>query len=449
VIKKGDKKIIKGWVMYDWANSVYSLVISTAIFPLFYDYQAKSVYAEQIGKSIKSIDPNDVTVTFFGYNVSPSVIYSMVLSISFLIVSLLSPILSGIADYTGNKKRFLQFFCYLGAMSCMSLFFFDAHYMEISMIPFLMASIGFWCSLVFYNAFLPEIASTKNQDDISARGFIMGYIGSVILLLICLILTQGEDLLGIKNLNNSLTKYCFVLVGVWWIGFAQVTYRVLPNNPFKKKPEADYIWKGYRELKIVYKEFMQTTRLKKYLYAFFFFNSGVQTVMLLATIFASKAIDWPKGGETSGLIIAILLIQILAAIGAKLMSNVSIKIGNISTLKISVVVWIILCAVAYVITTPAQFYIMASGVGLVMGGIQSIARSTYSKYLPETTDHASYFSFYDVSEKVGIVLGTAFFALTEYYFDDIRYSVISIAVFFVIGLFYLFKVPKEEKIIAH
>jgi UMF1 family MFS transporter len=312
--------------------------------------------------------------------------------------------------------------------------------MELSMLAVMLASIGFWCSLVFYNAFLPEIAPLDQQDEISARGFFMGYIGSVILLVVCLAMIMG--------IGTHLTKYSFLLVGLWWVFFAQRTYKVLPTNPFKKKPEADYIWKGFRELRIVYKEFMQTTRLKKYLYAFFFFNSGVQTVMLLATIFASKAIDWPEDDGGQGLIIAILLIQILAAIGAKVMSNMSIKIGNITTLKISVVIWIFLCGGAYIITRPIEFYIMAAGVGLVMGGIQSIARSTYSKYLPETTDHASYFSFYDVSEKIGIVLGTAFFAFTEYYFDDIRYSVISIAIFFVIGLFYLFKVPKKEKIIT-
>ena len=441
MIQKGDKKIIKGWVMYDWANSVYSLVISTAIFPIFYEAQTTATYLEKTGLKQNEIEPNDVTIDFFGYNVSPSVLYSLVISVSFLLVSFISPILSGIADYTGNKKRFLQFFCYFGSLSCMSLFFFDANYMEYSMISVLCASIGFWCSLVFYNAFLPEIAPLEDQDDISARGFIMGYIGSIILLLICLGLIMG--------FGPHLTKYCFILVGLWWIGFAQITYRVIPDNPFRKKPEADYIWKGYRELKIVYKEFMQTTRLKKYLYAFFFFNSGVQTVMLLATIFASKAIEWPEDEGTRGLIIAILLIQVLAAIGAKLMSNISIKIGNISTLKISVFIWIFLCFGAYFIITPTEFYILASFVGLVMGGIQSIARSTYSKYLPETTDHASYFSFYDVSEKVGIVLGTAFFAFTEWRFDDIRYSVISVALFFIIGLFYLFKVPKEEKIITN
>ena len=440
MIQKGDKKIIKGWVMYDWANSVYSLVISTAIFPIFYEAQTTATYLNETGLTAKEIESNDVTIDFFGYNVSPSVLYSLVISVSFLLVSFISPILSGIADYTGNKKRFLQFFCYFGSLSCMSLFFFDANYMEFSMISVLCSSIGFWCSLVFYNAFLPEIAPLEEQDDISARGFIMGYIGCIILLLICLGLIMGY--------GPHLTKYCFILVGLWWIGFAQITYRVIPNNPFRKKPEADYIWKGFRELKIVYKEFMQTTRLKKYLYAFFFFNSGVQTVMLLATIFASKAIEWPEDEGTTGLIIAILLIQILAAIGAKLMSNISIKIGNISTLKISVFIWILLCFGAYFITTPTEFYILASFVGLVMGGIQSIARSTYSKYLPETTDHASYFSFYDVSEKLGIVLGTAFFAFTEWRFDDIRYSVISIGLFFIIGLFYLFRVPKEEKIIT-
>ena len=440
MIVKGDERVIKGWVMYDWANSVYSLVISSAIFPIFYEAQTTAAYSEKVGLSPDQFEANDVTVDFFGYNVSPSVLYSLVISVSFMFVSFLSPILSGIADYTGNKKAFLKFFCYFGAFFCCSLFLFDTRHMELSMLSVMLASIGFWCSLVFYNAFLPQIAPLDRQDNISARGFIMGYVGSIILLVVCLAMIMG--------IGPHLTKYSFILVGVWWVVFAQRTYRVLPNNPYKKKPEADYIWKGFRELKIVYNEFMQTTRLKKYLYAFFFFNSGVQTVMLLATIFASKAIEWPEGEGTTGLIIAILLIQIVAAFGAKLMSKISLKIGNISTLKLSVFFWILLCIGAYIITKPIEFYVMAAGVGLVMGGIQSIARSTYSKYLPETTDHASYFSFYDVSEKIGIVLGTAFFAFTEYYFDDIRYSVISIAIFFIIGLFYLFKVPKEEKIIT-
>jgi len=437
MIKKGDKKIIRGWVMYDWANSVYNLVISSAIFPIFYDTQSKIVYAENnnIADWEKIPEGTKITIDFFGQQLSNSVIYSFVLSASFLVVALLSPILSGIADYTGSKKRFLQFFCYFGSFSAMSLYFFDAHYAEIGMLSIFIASIGFWNSLVFYNAFLPEIADPIDQDKISARGFSMGYLGSMILLVFCLIWIQ---------VFHYEVKWCFVFVGVWWIGFSQFTYRVLPINVHGKKPEPGYIWRGFRELKLVFKEFKRTKRLKRYLYAFFFFNTGVQTVMLMATIFANKEIQWPEGADTSGLIIAILLIQILGAVGAFLMSRLSNKIGNIYTLMVSVSLWIGLCIFAFLIKTPNEFYTMAAGVGLVMGGVQAIARSTYSKFLPPTTDSASYFSFYDVTEKIGIVFGTFFFGFMEYITESLRASVMSVTAFFVIGFILLFFVPKKE-----
>ena len=437
MIQKGDKKIIRGWVMYDWANSVYNLVISSAIFPIFYDTQSKIVYAENnnIADWKKIPEGTQVTIDFFGQQLSNSVIYSFVLSASFLVVAFLSPLLSGIADYTGSKKRFLQFFCYLGSFAAMSLYFFDAHYVEISMLSIFIASIGFWNSLVFYNAFLPEIANPIDQDKISARGFSMGYLGSMILLIFCLVWIQ---------VLHFDVRWCFVFVGVWWIGFSQFTYRVLPTNVHGKKPEPGYIWRGFRELKLVFKEFKQTKRLKRYLYAFFFFNTGVQTVMLMATIFANKEIQWPEGADTSGLIIAILLIQILGAVGAFIMSRLSNKIGNIYTLMVSVALWIGLCVFAFFIKTPNEFYTMAAGVGLVMGGVQSIARSTYSKFLPPTTDSASYFSFYDVTEKIGIVFGTFFFGFMEYITESLRASVTSVTAFFVIGFILLFFVPKKE-----
>jgi UMF1 family MFS transporter len=437
MIQKGDKKIIRGWVMYDWANSVYNLVISSAIFPIFYDTQSKIVYAENnnIADWKEIPEGTQVTIDFFGNQLSNSVIYSFVLSASFLVVAFLSPILSGIADYTGSKKRFLQFFCYFGSFSAMSLYFFDAHYAEIGMLSIFIASIGFWNSLVFYNAFLPEIADPIDQDKISARGFSMGYLGSMILLILCLVWIQ---------VLHYEVKWCFVFVGVWWIGFSQFTYRVLPINVHGKKPEPGYIWRGFRELKLVFKEFKRTKRLKRYLYAFFFFNTGVQTVMLMATIFANKEIQWPEGADTSGLIIAILLIQILGAVGAFLMSRLSNKIGNIYTLMVSVAIWILLCVYAFFIKTPNEFYTMAAGVGLVMGGVQAIARSTYSKFLPPTTDSASYFSFYDVTEKIGIVFGTFFFGFMEYITESLRASVMSVTAFFIIGFILLFFVPKKE-----
>jgi UMF1 family MFS transporter len=448
-MEKGNKKVIRGWVMYDWANSVYNLVISSAIFPIFYDTITTKYYKTQNydvtwdNADTITLKANEVvTVDFFGWQISNSALMSFILSASFLVVSFLSPLLSGVADYRGNKKRFMQFFCYMGAIASMSLFFFTdllrIGLIEIGLFSLFLASIGFWNSLVFYNSYLPEIAEVQDHDKLSARGFSMGYIGSMSLLIICLLLMK---------VGKMPVTYCFVIVGVWWISFSQITYRVLPNNSYKSKREKGYIWKGFKELKKVYNEFQSTFRLKRYLTSFFFFNTGVQTVMLMATYFAKKEISWPiKDGkiDDSGLIVAILLIQLLGAGGAFLMSRLSIKIGNIKTLAFSIIIWILICGMAFVIKTPTEFYLLAVAVGIVMGGVQAMARSTYSKYLPETKDHASYFSFYDVTEKIGIVLGTLFFGLMEIAFNNMRFSVLSVATFFLIGLILLFRVPKEE-----
>jgi UMF1 family MFS transporter len=393
-----------------------------------------------------------VLVDFFGSQVESQVLISYIFSASFLVVSFLSPLLSGVADFIGNKKRFMQFFCYLGAFSCIGLSVFQTN-IELGLIAVFLASIGFWNSLVFYNAYLPEIAETKDHDKISARGFSMGYVGAMILLVACLYFTMASDdtnglyvpFIG----ENWKAYYSFILVGIWWIGFSQITFRALPNNVNNKKREKGYIWKGFRELKTVFAEFRKTKRLKRYLMSFFFFNTGVQTVMLMAVYFAKKEIDWGDSGGDTGLIISILLIQILGAVGAFTMSRVSGKIGNIRTLMISVSIWVVLCIFAFFIKTPVQFYTLACGVGLVMGGVQAIARSTYSKFLPETKDHASYFSFYDVTEKIGIVLGTFFYGFMYSLTGNLRMSVLSIGFFFIIGLILLFFVPKNEKVLEN
>lgn len=468
-IQKGDKRTIRGWVMYDWANSVYNLVISSAIFPIFYDTVTTTQYklTHGIPEENSIPDGTNVTVNFFGWEVSNSALMSFVLSASFLLVSFLSPLLSGIADYRGNKKRFLQFFCYLGATACISLFYFNdllkSDLIEVGLLSLFIASIGFWNSLVFYNSYLPEIAEPKDHDKISARGFSMGYFGSMLLLVICLLLIKIPALtFGYFDDYAKVTpdvieampvKYCFILVGIWWIAFSQFTYRVLPNTTSNRVKEKGYIWKGFSELKKVFFEFRKTFRLKRYLTAFFFFNTGVQTVMLMATYFAKKEIDWPIDPATgkpndSGLIIAILLIQLLGAAGAFIMSRVSQRIGNIKTLGISIVIWIGVCGGAFLIHTPVEFYALACTVGLVMGGVQAMARSTYSKFLPETEDHASYFSFYDATEKIGIVCGTLFFGTMELAFNDMRFSVLAVAFFFVAGLLMLFRVPKEERVLV-
>lgn len=422
MIKKGDKKTILAWTFYDWANSVYPLVITSAIFPIFYE----------------NITKNDLggIVIIFGRNFDSSELYSYVISLSFLITSLVSPVLSGIADYTGKKKKFMQFFCYLGAFSCAALYFFNTENMPVSLLFVMLASIGFNGSLIFYNAFLPEIAEPENQDKVSARGFAMGYIGSALLLIINLVM--------LKFLNINV-RWCFVTVAVWWIAFAQMPFFILPNNIFNRKPEGNLIFKGFKELLHVYKEIRMLPRLKRFLSSFFVYSMGVQTVMLMAVLFAKKEIE---GLHDSDLIISILLIQFLGVAGAYLFSKLSSVVGNIKALGVAIFIWIGVCAGTYLfVYKPIHFYIIAAIVGLVMGGIQSLSRSTYSKLLPEETkNNASYFSFLDVSEKVGIVIGTFVFGYISGLTGSMRGSVLSLIAYFVVGFILLLTIPKSKNV---
>lgn len=413
-----NKKIISAWTFYDWANSVYPLVITTAIFPIFFE----KVVPEK--------------VQFFNFNLVNTELYSYVISLSFIIVSILSPILSGIADYSGNKKIFMKFFCYLGAIACMGLYFFNIDYLEISMLFVLLASVGFWGSLVFYNAYLPEIATQDLHDKISAQGFSKGYIGSSILLIICLVLIQE---FGVN------ARYAFVLTGLWWIGFSQITYARLPNNVYNKKPQGNMFLKGFKELNNVWNQLKHIKQLKRYLASFFVYSMGVQTVMIMAIFFGTKEISWAdESSKTAGLIISVLIIQFIAIPGAYLMAYLSSKIGNIKALGINIFIWIGICISAYAfVTTPLHFYIVAGVVGFVMGGIQSLSRSTYSKLLPVTEDHASFFSFYDVVEKIGIVIGTFSFGFIEGLTNDMHKSILVLIVFFIFGFLLLLTIPKK------
>jgi len=415
--KINDKKVIGAWTMYDWANSAYPLVITSAIFPIFYEGNTKEI------------------VTFFGFKFVNTEIYSYIISLSYLIVTFLSPLLSGIADYSGNKKKYMQFFCYLGGLSCISFFFFNKLPLEWGMVSVLFGSIGFSGSLVFYNAYLPEIATPDLHDKVSAKGYSRGYIGASLLLIVCLVLIKGF---------NMPAEYSFVLTGLWWVGFGQITFRGLPSNIYNHKPKGNKLSKGFDELKKVWRELKSQKSLKRYLAAFFTYSMGVQTIMLMAVFFGTKEISWGEGEMQTGLIISILVIQFIAVAGAYLMASLSKKNGNIKSLAIVVFIWILICIIAYAfVYTPLHFYLIAAVIGFVMGGVQSLSRSTYSKLLPETEDHASYFSFYDVLEKMGIVIGTFFFGFIEGIFS-IRESVLMLIIFFVIGFLLLLSVPKSE-----
>ena len=434
-LPKGSKKLLNAWAFYDWANSVYSLVIASAIFPIFYG--AITIQRDDAGTKI-----ND-TITFLGRDFNNDTLISYVTAAAFLMVSFLSPLLSGIADYIGNKKFFMQFFCYLGALSCIGLYWFNTDFLWFGLLCYFLALIGFWGSLVFYNSYLPDIAYPDQQDHISAKGYSLGYFGSVILLVICLAMILGHKVFGFEN-EDFPTRFSFVLTGLWWIGFSQYTYYYLPKGNKKEKLTQDVLFNGFKELKKIWKKLKYDKPMRTYLSAFFVYSMAVQTIMLIATYFGIEELDWGETDSTTGLIVSILLIQLVAILGAWLTSKASARFGNIPTLIVINVIWIGICVYAYFIITPLQFYVTAAFVGLVMGGIQSLSRSTYSKLIPEgEQDTASYFSFYDVSEKIGIVIGMSTYGYIAEQ-TSIRYAILFFIAFFAVGVLLLFFVPRKR-----
>lgn len=432
---KGSKKLLNAWAFYDWANSVYSLVIASAIFPIYYQALFKSAWVE--------------TVSIFGGAIRSTPLISYTTAGAFLLVAFISPLLSGIADYVGNKKTFMKFFCYLGALSCMGLYFFSLDRIYISLLFYFFGLIGFWGSLVFYNSYLPDVAFPEQQDRISARGYSFGYIGSVLLLLLNLAMVMKPELFGFGaggSASMEAMRWSFISVGVWWIIFSQYSFYYLPKgNMERKKVSSKIVLNGFRELRGVYRSLAANQQLKRYLAAFFIYSMAVQTVMLVATYFGEQEIAWgDDGAKTMGLIVSILIIQLVAVGGAVLTSRASEKFGNIPVLVVINSIWVAICIVAFFIARPVEFYVTASVVGLVMGGIQSLSRSTYSKFLPETKDTTSYFSFYDVVEKIGIVIGMLIYGFIDQITGSMRNSILFLVLFFMTGVFLLLRVPRNK-----
>ncbi|XVJ67860.1 MAG: MFS transporter [Lacibacter sp.] len=416
------KKVVNAWAMYDWANSVYNLVITSTMFP---------AYFEEVTKG------NNGNVRFLGREFVNTSLYNYALAFAFLMVAFMSPILSSIADYKGNKKNFMRFFATLGSVSCSLLFFFKGDNLLLGIVCVVLACIGFWASLVFYNSYLPEIAAEEDRDRISAKGFTMGYLGSVLLQVVCFALFFFPTSFGLKDGTQAL-QVSFLMVGIWWFGFAQIPLSVLPiSSKSERKSKHHVLANGFIELKKVWQQLIHIPVLKRFLSSFFFYNMGVQTVMLAATLYGKSELAIP----TTNLIIAILLIQLVAIPGAILISKLSGKIGNIKALMICVAIWIVLCYAGYLIPKGGimEFYVLAACVGFVMGGIQSLSRSTYAKLMPETKDTTSFFSFYDVTEKIAIVIGMFSFGyITELFNGSQRNSVLALMSFFIIGLILLF-----------
>ena len=432
---KGSKKLLNAWAFYDWANSVYSLVISSAIFPIFYGALFRLAGIEK--------------VTIFGGEIARAPLISYVTSLAFVFIAIVTPLVSGVADYLGNKRMFLKFFCYLGAVSCIGLYWFSLENIYFGLVCYFFGLVGFWVSFAINNSYLPDIAYPEQQDRISAKGYSLGYIGSVILLVLNLAMVMKPEVFGITNGEGEVAeikamKYSFISVGIWWMLFSQYTFANLPKG-YKREGHRDHIiLNGFRELKSVWHQLGHNRRLKRYLGAFFVYSMAVQTIMLIATYFGEEEIAWGSDAErTTGLIISILVIQIVAILGATATAWASKAFGNIGTLIVVNIFWVMLCVYAYFLQTPMDFYTAAGLVGIVMGGIQALSRSTYSKFLPETTDTTSFFSFYDVAEKIGIIIGTFLYGVVAQLTGSMRNSTIFLGVFFLIGIFLLSRVNKK------
>jgi len=432
-LEKGSKKLINAWAFYDWANSAYSLVISSAIFPIYFG----TLFSET------------KTIAFFGSEIKNTAAISFITAFALLIVALISPLLSGIADYIGNKKIFMKFFVYVGSVSCIGLFFFELDTIYLGLFFYFLSMIGIWASSVFYNSYLPDIAYPHQQDRVSAKGYSLGYIGSVILLLSNLAMVMEPQWFGISGteLEASMKamRYSFISVGIWWSVFSQYSFYYLPKGNHDIKVTKDVFWNGFKELKKVWHQLDSNVDLKRFLPAFFLYSTALQTVLLVAAYFGEEEISWASNYEkTVGLIVSILLIQIIGIFGAYITAKASERYGNIQTLIFINVVWAILCVVAYYIITPVQFYFLAAAVGMVMGGLQSLSRSTYSKLLPETRDTTSFFSFYDVTQKIGIVIGMICFGLIDNSTGSMRNGILFFIFFFICGALMLLRIPLKK-----
>lgn len=435
-LEKGNKKLVNAWAFYDLANSVYSLTIVSTVFPIFYGLLFKNAQITHI--------------QLFGIDFKSTAIISFITALAFLVVVILAPILSGIADFLGNKKTFMRFFCYLGAFSCIGLYWFSLENIYFGLFCYFSGVVGFWGSIVFYNSYLPDIAFPEQYDKVSAKGYMLGYLGSTILLIFNLLMVVFPHLFGIggSEMEAKLIamKISYITVGVWWFVFSQYSFVYLPYfEREKSKITRKILFNGYKELRSVWQKLNEIPKLKGFLWAFFVYSMGVQTVMLVATYFGEQEIQWGEDGATIGLIISVLLIQLVAILGAKLTVMAVEKIGNISVLILLNIIWVSICIVAYFIYLPFHFYITAALVGLVMGGIQTLSRSTYSYFLPETNDTTSFFSFYDVAEKIGIVIGMGVYGAIDQFTNNMRNSVIFLAIFFGMGVFLLIKLKKYTK----
>lgn len=422
-------KVINAWCSYDIANSAYILSVNTVLYPIYYQQVTKDAFGSEM-------------VKFMGLSIKNTVLYEYAIALGYLLVIFLTLSLSGIADMGGYRKRFMQFFTLLGSLACIGLFGFNGANIGLGLILPMLAVLGFAGSLVYYNSFLPIIATPDHHDRISARGFSFGYAGSMLLLIFNIFSLQKYELFGFSDKLEAI-RFSFIEVGVWWLAVSQIAFYYLREERKKVQLDSTIFMRGFYEITKVFGYIKKHKSMYRFLLSFFFFSMGVQTVIIVASLFGKAEL----GITDTKLIMTILIIQLVAILGAFVFGRVSSRFGNKTSLLWMLAIWIFVCFSAYNVHDEYQFYGLAALVGLVMGGIQSQARSTWSKLIPsDTTDTASYFSFYDSTEKLAIVIGMLGFGIIEQITGSMRNSTLLLSLFFVVSfvIIAVTKLKKEE-----
>jgi len=429
VLPVNSPKVINAWCSYDIANSAYMLSVNTVLYPIFYQQVTQKAFGSEM-------------VTFMGLNIKNTVLYEYAIALGYLIVIFLTLSLSGIADLGGYRKQFMRFFTMLGSFACIGLFWFTGTNITLGLILPMLAVLGFAGSLVYYNSFLPIIATPDRHDRISAKGFSFGYAGSMLLLIFNIFTLQNYQLFGFSDALQAI-RFSFIEVGIWWLAVSQIAFYYLREERKAVQWDVTLFTKGFHEVFKVFGYIKTQKNMYRFLLSFFFFSMGVQTIIIVASLFGKAEL----GITDTKLIMTILIIQLVAILGAFLFGKVSTRFGNRTSLLWMLAIWVFICFSAYNVHDENQFYVLSALVGLVMGGIQSQARSTWSKLIPaHTTDTASYFSFYDSTEKLAIVIGMLGFGIIEQATGSMRNSTLLLSLFFVVSFLIIAftKLQKEE-----
>lgn len=433
ILPINSKKVINAWCSYDIANSAYILSVNTVLYPIYYQIVTKNAFGSEM-------------VKFMGISIKNTVLYEYAIALGYLLVIFMTLSLSGIADMGGFRKRFMQSFTLLGSLACIGLYGFHGANIGLGLILPMLAVLGFAGSLVYYNSFLPIIATPDHHDRISARGFSFGYAGSMLLLIFNIFSLENYQFFGFADKLEAI-RFSFIEVGIWWLLVSQIAFYYLREERKKVKLDTTIFTKGFHEVIVVFAYIKKHKAMSRFLLSFFFFSMGVQTIIIVASLFGKSEL----GITDTKLIMTILIIQLVAILGAYIFGRVSSRFGNKISLLWMLSIWVFVCLSAYMVHDEYQFYSLSALVGLVMGGIQSQARSTWSKLIPTgTTDTASYFSFYDSTEKLAIVIGMLGFGMIEQLTGSMRNSTLLLSLFFIVSIIIIAvtKLEKEEPAIS-